>query len=45
MHVFRKFVILNDDGELKKNSRFLIDNPSESCKVVSDLKTTMKRKW
>lgn len=44
MHVFRKFVILNDDGELKKNSRFLIDNPSEGCEVVSDLKTTMKRK-
>lgn len=45
MHVFRKFVVLNDDGGLKKNSRFLIDNSSESCKVLSDLKTTMEKKW
>lgn len=45
MHGFAKFVILNDDGELKKNSRFPIDNSSEGCKVPSNLKTTMETKW
>lgn len=35
MHVFRKFVILNDNGKLKKNARFLINNNYESCKVFS----------
>lgn len=44
MRVFRKFVILNDDGELKKISRFLIGISSESSKVLSNLKTAMEKK-